>query len=385
MDRRHAVGAVRGDNGQIGHPDVLLLPLLDQADPGEAPLVAGKAGANVVHEPPVDLVDDLEMTRNEELHPFDRPALERLGQQSMIGVGERALGEVESLIPPEMRVVEQNAHELRRRQGGMGIVHLDRRLFGQRPPVRVRLAESANDIAERAGDEEIFLHQPEFAPLHGVIVGVENPGQRFRVERFGDRGDEIAAAEPLKVEPFRGRGAPQPQRVDRLAAIADHRPIIGDANQRRGAVRDHPERALTQFERASERHFDAFGWAHHLPRVRMFEPIVRAFLLPAVAYFLLEDAMLVAQSIAHRRQLHRRHRVKEAGRQPAEAAIAQPGVGLLVKDLPPFAAVAAETLLDDRIEHEVHDIVAERTADEKLDREIVDPLRILARVGLVRA
>ena len=33
MDRRHAVGAVRSDNGEIRHPDALLLPLLDQADP----------------------------------------------------------------------------------------------------------------------------------------------------------------------------------------------------------------------------------------------------------------------------------------------------------------------------------------------------------------
>jgi hypothetical protein len=81
-----------------------------------------------------------------------------------------------------------------------------------------------------------------------VIVGVENARQRFRVERFGDRGYEIAAAEPLKVEPLGGCGAPQPQRIDRVAAVANHRPIIGDADERRGAVRNHPQRALTQFE-----------------------------------------------------------------------------------------------------------------------------------------
>ena len=76
---------------------------------------------------------------------------------------------------------------------------------------------------------------------------------------------------------------------------------------------------------------------------------------------------------------------EEAGRQTAEAAIAQARVGLLVQDLPPLATVLAEAPLDQRIEHEVHDIVGERAADEKLDREIVDPLRILARVGLVGA
>ena len=92
--------------------------------------------------------------------------------------------------------------------------------------------------------------------------------------------------------------------------------------------------------------------------------------------------MLVAQSVAHRRQLHRRHRVEEARRQTAKTAIAQTRVRLLVKDLPPLAAL--KTPPDDRIEHEVQDVIAERAADEKLDRDIVDPLWILARVGLVR-
>ena len=77
--------------------------------------------------------------------------------------------------------------------------------------------------------------------------------------------------------------------------------------------------------------------------------------------------------------------VKEAGRQTTEAAVAKTRVGLLVEDLPPLATVAAKTPLDYGIEHEVHDIVAERAADEELDREIVDPLRIVARVGLVGA
>jgi len=46
--------------------------------------------------------------------------------------------------------------------------------------------------------------------------------------------------------------------------------------------------------------------------------------------------------------------------------------------------VLVESLLDHGIEHEVHDIVAERAANEKLHRDIVDPLRILACVGLIR-
>ena len=56
-----------------------------------------------------------------------------------------------------------------------------------------------------------------------------------------------------------------------------------------------------------------------------------------------------------------------------------------MEDLPPLAAIAFETRPDNGIEQKVHHIVAERTADEKLDRDIIDPLRILARIRLMSA
>jgi len=173
-----------------------------------------------------------------------------------------------------------------------------------------------------------------------MVVRIKDARQRFRVQRFDDRSDEIAAAEQLKVERVRCLGAPQAKRVDRLATVTDRRPIIGDADQCRGVVRDHAQQSSTRFERAGDGHLDAFVGAHDLPRIGMTQPVVRALLLPAVADFLPEDAMLVAQSVAHRRQLHRGHRVEEARGQTAEAAVAQTRIGLLVKHLPPTRARA---------------------------------------------
>jgi hypothetical protein len=56
-----------------------------------------------------------------------------------------------------------------------------------------------------------------------------------------------------------------------------------------------------------------------------------------------------------------------------------------MEDFPPLTAIAFETRSDDRIEQQIHDIVAERTADEKFDRDVINPLRILARIGLMCA
>ena len=117
----------------------------------------------------------------------------------------------------------------------------------------------------------------------------------------------------------------------------------------------------------------------------MTQPVVRALLLPAVAKLLPKDAVLVAHAVAHRRELECGHRVEETGRQPAEPSVAEAGVRLFVENLDPLAAVLVESLRDDGVEHQIHDVVGERPADEEFDREIINPLRILARVSLVRA
>ena len=59
-------------------------------------------------------------------------------------------------------------------------------------------------------------------------------------------------AELLEVEIVVRCGAPEPQGVDGLAAEADDRPVVWDADQRRGTVRDDPQGALMQLEASSQ-------------------------------------------------------------------------------------------------------------------------------------
>ena len=98
---------------------------------------------------------------------------------------------------------------------------------------------------------------------------------------------------------------------------------------------DGAQGAAAQLERAVERDLDLLVRPRDLPRVRAAQPVVRLLVLPAVLDRLAEDAVLVAQPVAHGRELQRRHRVEEAGRQPPEPAVAQAGVGLLLEQLEP--------------------------------------------------
>ena len=66
-----------------------------------------------------------------------------------------------------------------------------------------------------------------------------------------------------------------------------------------------------------------------LPRVAVAQPLVGHLDLPAVADLLVEDAELVADAVADRRDLERRERVHVAGGEPAEAAVAEARLLLL--------------------------------------------------------
>ena len=323
MDRGHAVGAVRADDGQVGHAHLALAALLDQAHARHAAVVAGVARADVVEEAAVDLVDDLQVPRQHQLEQADRPVLQRLGQQRVVGVGQRPPRQVPGLVPAELRLVEQDPHQLGDGQRGMRVVELDGDLVGQRAASRCcrRRKRRTMSASEQATRKYSWTKRRPWP--RGRVVGIEDARQRLGGHLLGDGAEEVAAAELREVEVVRRGRRPQPQRVDRLAAVADHRPIVGDADQRRGPF------GTTAAAAAASRTTQLSGTSTvssgpgDLPRVGPAQPVVRLLDLPAVLDLLPEDAVLVAQAVADRRDLQRGQRVDEAGGQPAEAAVAQ--------------------------------------------------------------
>src|SRR2546428_12396991 len=106
MDLRHAVRDVRAHYCEAGHADVFARTLFDQARASHTALVAGETAPDGIEQSPVDLEDDLEVPRQQRLEPGERPFFERLGQQRVVRIRERPLGEVPGLIPSEVRLIE---------------------------------------------------------------------------------------------------------------------------------------------------------------------------------------------------------------------------------------------------------------------------------------
>ncbi len=120
------------------------------------------------------------------------------------------------------------------------------------------------------------------------------------------------------------------------------------------------------------------------PGIAEAEPVVRLLDLVTVVDMLLEDAVVVADTVADRRQLQRRHRVQKAGGEPAETAIAERRVGFDVTQHVPVETQAPHCLAAGVLQHQVDDIVAHRPTDQELEREITNPFDVLLVIGLLR-
>ncbi len=125
----------------------------------------------------------------------------------------------------------------------------------------------------------------------GGVIGIEDPSQRFGCEFLGDSADELTVAEDFEVEIIGRGGCPKPKRVDCPSAIADDRPIVWDADQRRRLADNGSKRTLSHLESAVQFYLHPLLVPGNLPGVSMEQPVVRLFLLPAIADRLLEDAI----------------------------------------------------------------------------------------------
>src|SRR5207245_550761 len=122
--------------------------VIHQAGARDAALFAGEAVSHRIEQPAVDLEDDLEVAWQQDLEPLERPLLERLGQQRVVRVRQRPVRQVPGLVPSQVRLVEQDPHQLGDGEGRVRVVELDGDLLGKRAPVGVAPTESPDQIGQ---------------------------------------------------------------------------------------------------------------------------------------------------------------------------------------------------------------------------------------------
>ena len=230
MQLCHTVDRAGSDDRQMRHADVFLPVLVDDAHPAHALPVQQITGRHIPHEPGVDLVDDLERARQQLLQHADRPLLERLGQDRVVGIAGRLRGDLPGLVPTDALAIDEQAHEFGDHQRGMGVIQLQEHLVGELLPAIAVGLEPPQDILQGARHEEVLLPETEFPAFEHVVVRIKHFGQVFGQNLVGHRVHILAAVEVVQVELLGRLRGPEPQRIHRASAIAHDRQVVRHAH-----------------------------------------------------------------------------------------------------------------------------------------------------------
>ena len=314
---------------------------------------------------------------------IDRPGLERFTHQRMVGVGEHLAGDFKRLIPAELMLINQQAHQLRNRQHRMGVVKVNRNFVCQVSKGFMQLIMAVENILYRRGDEEIFLTQAQLAPGVGRVVRIQYPGDVFGMVFIFHRREVITLIKFTEVNLAAGLGAPQTERVGRIGIKTRDNLIVGFRQDLFGF---NPARLFTFLLNASaEAHFVTRIMPFKFPRVAVLEPVIRRLFLPAVNDVLLKHPVVIADTVTTTRQAQGRQRIEETGGQAPKTAITQPRVILFVNQLFKVQPHLFQRAVHIFVDAQRQQGVRKRTANQKLHRQVINLAYFLRKLSTIRA
>ena len=191
-------------------------------------LSPGMLGRDLVEQRAVDQVDDLQVPRQQPLEERDRPDLERLGQQRVVGVREHAARDGPRALPVDLVLVDQQPHQLGDRERRVRVVQLDRDRVGQRIEAAAFGEVLREHVLQARADEEVLLLEAQFLALRRGVVRVEDARDVLGVDLLVRRLVVPARVEQLDVERRDRAPGPEPQVVDRRAAVARDQLVEAD-------------------------------------------------------------------------------------------------------------------------------------------------------------
>ena len=168
----------------------------------------------------------------------------------------------------------------------------------------------SDKIGNCGGTEEIFLLQSEYLSCFCFVIGIKYTGNVLGGTLLFAGFGELTAVEQIKIELIVGFSLPESQSAYILSAVSDNGIVVGNCVH------------IT----VSEVYHNSFLLTTNAPRVAVSLPIVCGFGLESVIDALLEQAVLIAYSVAVQRKIKRCRTVQEASRKSAQTAVTESGV-----------------------------------------------------------
>ncbi|KNC22834.1 hypothetical protein FF38_08040 [Lucilia cuprina] len=112
----YTVDGMGTNNGQMSHVNAFLTIFFNQRHAAHTIHVTGIEFLNIFHVQEVNVIDNLQVTRQNGLEHGNGPAFQSFGKDGVVGVGTGADGDIPSLLPGQVLFIDQDAHKFRNGQ-----------------------------------------------------------------------------------------------------------------------------------------------------------------------------------------------------------------------------------------------------------------------------
>ena len=296
--------------------------------------------------PLVQLLDDGYQLRHSLLQIVQRPLLQGLRQNGVVGVGAGLGHGLDGVVQADAPLGEQ-ADQLWDYHGGMGVVNLDDGVLVQVLQGTALVLQVLQNQLGRGADHKILLVHPQQPSRPVAVVGIEEQGQVMKNVRL------------VKVNALTYQGFVHGFQVEETKLV--HAAFIAGNVQ----VIEHGL-SLSLGE--------GYGKGHSRGLQPAFwrEPGVWPFLLLVVLEELMEQAKVVQQPHAVPRQAQGGGGVQIAGGQAAQAPIAQGRLGFHLFHSGEVLAGFGQGLLHLVVDSQVNQVVGKQLSHQKLRGDVIE-------------
>ena len=378
MQRGNTVYGIACSDRQMGH---FYLSVIDDRHLADLLLVARIFCFDLFHKAAVDLLDDLIDTRKQAAEQLDRPFLQCLCHDRMIGVSTGLCGYFPCLVPAKTFLIHEDTHKLCNRYGRMGIVQLEGCLLIELTDIAVVLFILCNSFLYTCGNEEILLFQTKLFTCVMLICRIEDLNDVLCQVFLLNGIHVITLVEGIQLEIHDGLCIPYAKRIYHTVVVTNDGDIKGNGTNGLIVLLDEVVAVifLIVFHTHITAEFYFFGILRtaKLEGVAVFQPVIRYLYLITVLDLLFKHSVTITDTTAVSRIIQGCQRIQEAGCQTAQSTVSKSSIRLLILDDVQVKTKLIQSFFYLIVLGQVDQVVSHGTTHQELHGHVINVFRIL--------
>jgi len=304
----------------------------------------------------------------------------------VVGVREGLVADVPCFLESKFLLIDKDSQKFDGTDSWMSIIKLNLIFISKsEESVIVSIFISSNDIVDGGGAEEVLLLQSELLTGIGGIIWIKDTGDVFGILSLTNSTVVITGVELVEIKVASCSGFPKSQVVGVISVETWNWGIISHSDDLLTTlpVGSLGVTVLVLVGDTIESNMIGNILSFDLPWVSVIEPEIWNFGLISIFNNLLENTVVVSNTITPSWNFKGSERINEACGESSKTTITKGSISFLFVELLEIITHIHESISERTLEIRVNESILKGSTHQKFKREVIDSLAILVLVELL--